>query len=77
MPLSEDAKMTAAARTNTEEVAIWLDPPRFWSATQNMSEDEVGTLLNEVMSLAERRDIAALCRYEFISLHRRPATLED
>jgi len=70
-------EMTGAARVGTEDVAIWLDPPRFWSATQNMSEEEVGRLLSEVMSLAERRDITALRKYDFISLHRRPRFAED
>ena len=66
-----------AAQMEPEEIAIWLDPPRFWSATQNMSEDEVGCLLTEVMTLAERRDLAALRRYDFISLYRRPSLPAD
>jgi hypothetical protein len=68
---------TGVAHRGTEEIAIWLDPPRFWSATQNMSEDEVGRLLNEVMILAEKRDISALRQYDFISLYRRRVPAED
>jgi hypothetical protein len=42
-----------------------------------MSKDEVGGLLDEVMSLAERRDLIALRRYDFISLYRRSSRAED
>ena len=70
-------KVNGADHAVVDEVAIWLDPPRFWSATENMSEEEVSSLLNEVMSLAERRDLSALRRYDFISLHRRPPLSED
>ncbi|MGA3211158.1 MAG: hypothetical protein ABSD20_07600 [Terriglobales bacterium] len=70
-------KTTGVTSKGNEDVAIWLDPPRFWSATRNMSKDEVGGLLDEVMSLAERRDLIALRRYDFISLYRRSSRAED
>ncbi len=45
---------------------IWLNPPKFWAATKHMTPDDVDRLMNELIQLAEKHDIEALKRYDFI-----------
>ena len=52
--------------TATERSPIWLNPPKFWAATRDMSSNEVEVLMQEVMLLAETRDMEALKRFDFI-----------
>ncbi len=54
--------------TSRSEERIWLNPPKFWAATKNMSEAEVERLVEQLFHLAERRDIEALKKYDFIVL---------
>ena len=61
--------MTAAEKYDP----IWFNPPKFWSATREMSHEEAQNFLDEVIFLAEIRDLDALRRYDFVSVgpHRR------
>ena len=45
---------------------IWLNPPKFWAATKDMPPADVDRLMDELFHLAERRDLEALKRYDFI-----------
>ena len=52
--------------TAQSPVKIWLNPPKFWHATSTMRKAQADQLLNEVIQLAERGDLAALRRYDFV-----------
>jgi cytochrome c1 len=54
--------------TAAERASIWLNPPKFWSATKDMPEEEVDQLVEYLMLLAEQRDIDGLMKFEFISI---------
>lgn len=56
--------MTAAEKCDP----IWFNPPKFWAATREMSSDEAQKLLDDVIFLAEIRDLDALSRYDFVSI---------
>jgi len=56
--------MVEGARTGP----IWFLPHRFWAATRNMPKEQADRLLNEVIALAEARDLEALRKYDFVSL---------
>ncbi len=58
--------------TSPSEERIWLNPPKFWAATKHMSQDEVERLVEQLLHLAEVRDIEALKRYDFIILAGEP-----
>lgn len=45
---------------------IWLNPPKFWAATKDMPAADVDRLMDELFHLAEKRDLDALKRYDFI-----------
>jgi len=47
---------------------IWFHPPKFWAATREMSQEEADHLLNEVLALAEIRDVEALRKFPFVSV---------
>jgi len=46
---------------------IWFLPHRFWAATRNMPKEQAERLLDEVIALAEVRDLEALQKYDFVS----------
>ena len=54
---------------------IWFHPPQFWAATKEMSQEQADRLLDEVMILAETRDVDALRKFPFVSVgpHKRAA----
>jgi len=52
--------------TSRTEERIWLNPPKFWAATKNMSQDEVERLVEQLFHLAETHDVEALRKYDFI-----------
>ncbi|HVP44596.1 MAG TPA: hypothetical protein VMS96_14290 [Terriglobales bacterium] len=43
-----------------------MNPPKFWAATKNMSQDEVERLVEQLFHLAETHDVEALRKYDFI-----------
>ncbi len=54
--------------TSRTEERIWLNPPKFWAATKNMPSEEVDRLFEQLIRLAEIRDLEALKKYDFILL---------
>ena len=61
--------MTSA---ETEPIAdlepIWLNPPKFWAATRNMSQQQVDALMDTLFFLAEIRNLEALRKFDFIGI---------
>ena len=47
---------------------IWLHPPGYWAATEGMSPDEAEGFMNHLLTLAEKRELSALRKYDFISI---------
>ena len=47
---------------------IWLNPPKFWAATRNMTQQQVDMLMETVLFLAEMRNLDALRKYDFIGI---------
>lgn len=47
---------------------IWFHPPKFWAATKGMSPEQADRFLDEVLVLAEVRDLEALRRFPFVSI---------
>ncbi len=54
--------------TSRTEERIWLNPPKFWAATKNTPSEEVDRLFEQLIRLAEIRDLEALKKYDFILL---------
>jgi len=53
---------------------IWINPPKFWAATREMSQDEVGNLMDRIMQMAAAGDREALRKFDFVYLDNpRPA----
>ena len=60
--------------TSPSQDRIYLNPPKFWAATKNMTETDVEQLANELFRLAAEGRIKELERYDFISFgHKRVA----
>jgi hypothetical protein len=65
--------MRLSIMTLSEE-RIYLNPPRFWAATKNMTEEDVEQFTNEIFRMAAERRVDELGRYDFISFgHKRAA----
>jgi hypothetical protein len=47
---------------------IWLNPPKFWAATKDMSQQQVDMLMETVLFLAEIRNLEALRKFDFIGI---------
>jgi len=47
---------------------IWLNPPKFWAATRNMSQQQADLLMETVLFLAEIRNLEALSKFDFIGI---------
>jgi hypothetical protein len=45
---------------------IWLVPQKFWSATKQMSAEEIETLIERLMRLSLARDFNSLQQFDFI-----------
>jgi len=52
----------------TKAGPIWFLPHKFWALTRNMTKEHADRLLDEVIALAEVRDLEALRKYDFVSL---------
>jgi hypothetical protein len=60
--------------TTISQERIYLNPPKFWVATKDMTDEDVEQLTNRLLRLAAERRIGELQRYNFISFgHKRPA----
>jgi len=47
---------------------IWLNPPKFWAATKDMSPKQVDSLMDTLFFLAEIRNLDALRKFDFIGI---------
>jgi hypothetical protein len=47
---------------------IWLNPPKYWAATKQMFPEEVERMMDRLFSLAEKGELDALRKFEFISI---------
>lgn len=45
---------------------IWFLPQRFWEVTKTMRSEEADALMSRVVDLAERHELEALRKYDFI-----------
>jgi hypothetical protein len=45
---------------------VWLVPQKFWSATEEMSAEEVEKLIEHLMFLSAERDFDSLQKFDFI-----------
>ncbi len=54
--------MTAAAEIDR----IWFNPSKFWAATKHLPPEQVDQFMQELLLLAERRDVPALRKFDFI-----------
>lgn len=50
----------------TIEDRIWFNPPKFWAATANLSQDEADRFMERVIEMAESRNIEELRKFDFI-----------
>jgi hypothetical protein len=55
------------------EERIYLNPPRFWAATKNMTDEDVEQFTNKIFRLAAERRVEELRRYDFISFGHKKA----
>ena len=53
------------------EHRIWFHPPKFWAATRNMPPEQIELIMQEVLMLAEARDLQALAQFDFIRVEQR------
>lgn len=59
---------------NPAQERIYLNPPRFWAAMKDMTDEDAEQFTNEIFRLAEERRIEELEQYDFISFsHKRAA----
>jgi hypothetical protein len=47
---------------------VWVFPPKYWAATERMTESERENMMQEILDLAERGDTEALKKFDFLSL---------
>ena len=53
--------------TNSSE-RVWINPPKFWAATKQMSKEEAEKLVEKLMSLSEVGDYETLQKFDFIKI---------
>jgi hypothetical protein len=53
------------------EERIWFHPPKFWAATRGMPPEQTELIMQQVLLLAEARDLQALGQFDFITVERR------
>jgi hypothetical protein len=78
-----DATSPGGTMTSVELEPIWFNPPKFWAATKDMSPQQVDSLMETLLFLAEIRNLEALRKFDFIGIghsylrsHRAKATSE-
>jgi hypothetical protein len=57
---------TPQSRVPEKRDRIYLNPPRFWAATKNMSKEDVEEFAEKLVRLAEEHNFDELGRYDFI-----------
>jgi hypothetical protein len=63
-----DAASPGGTMTSVEFEPIWFNPPKFWAATKDMSPQQVDSLMNTLLFLAESRNLEALRKFDFIGI---------
>jgi hypothetical protein len=53
------------------EERIWFHPPKFWAATRGLPPEQTEMIMQQVLLLAEARDLQALGQFDFITVERR------
>lgn len=51
-------------RVNT----VWIDPPKYWAATADMTDEQKASLLEKIEQLAESGDTNSLQQIDFVFL---------
>ena len=51
---------------NQQADRVWLLPQRFWSATTEMSAEEIESLIERLMAFSAARDFESLKKFDFI-----------
>jgi hypothetical protein len=60
--------------TTTSQERIYLNPPRYWAATKDMTAEDAEQFANKILRLATEGRVEELGRYDFISFgHRKSA----
>ena len=49
-------------------IKVWINPWKYWAATEQMSEAEAGSLMNEVLQCIESGNKKGLEHYDFVTL---------
>ena len=49
-----------------QKVRVWFHPPKLWAATERMQPAEVEAFMEYLYQLAEKNDVAALQKYDFV-----------
>jgi len=47
---------------------VWINPPKFWAATKQMSPEEADKLVEKLVSLSEIGDFETLQKFDFIAI---------
>jgi hypothetical protein len=53
------------------EDRIWFNPPKFWAATRGLPAEQTELIMQQVLMLAEAKDLQALGQFDFITVERR------
>jgi hypothetical protein len=67
-PVIGNAQVVPVCGPPSKSRSLWCLPHRFWAAMRNMPKEHADRLLDEVITLAEVRDLEALRKYDFVSL---------
>lgn len=54
--------------TALSQERIYLNPPRFWAATKNMTAEDAEQFVHKILRLATEGRVEELERYDFISI---------
>jgi hypothetical protein len=47
---------------------LWVLPTKYWTATSNMTPEQIDRMVEEILEFADHGNIEALRKYEFLSL---------
>jgi hypothetical protein len=51
-----------------EPIKLWILPPKYWAATERMTESEKESMMQEIVELAESGNAEALKTFDFLSM---------
>ena len=58
-----------------DNLLVRINPPKFWSATRLMTNEERESLLEAIAKLAEAGDVTGLAHFDFITFGVKPDPL--